>query len=79
MEGSRSGCRDQDLEDRQVQSRWQRRLPVARSQTMLHLLSRVLCGSMQVKDWPREEYGKFYNGDSYIILNTYKEADSEVR
>ena len=39
----------------------------------------VLCGSMQVKDWPREEYGKFYNGDSYIILNTYKEADSEVR
>ena len=34
---------------------------------------------MQVKDWPREEYGKFYNGDSYIILNTYKEADSEVR
>ena len=34
---------------------------------------------VQVKDWPREEYGKFYNGDSYIILNTYKEADSEVR
>ena len=32
---------------------------------------------MQVKDWAREEYGKFYNGDSYIILNTYKEADSD--
>ena len=39
----------------------------------------VLYGSMQVKDWPREEYGKFYNGDSYIILDTYKEADSDVR
>jgi gelsolin len=25
----------------------------------------------KVTDWPREEYGKFYNGDSYIILNTY--------
>lgn len=31
----------------------------------------------QVKDWPKEEYGKFYNGDSYIILNTYKEEDTE--
>lgn len=26
----------------------------------------------QVVDWPREDYGKFFNGDSYIILNTYK-------
>ncbi|KAK3716428.1 hypothetical protein QZH41_008757, partial [Actinostola sp. cb2023] len=25
-----------------------------------------------VTDWPKEDYGKFYNGDSYIILNTYK-------
>ncbi|XP_063437789.1 gelsolin-like protein 2 [Mytilus trossulus] len=31
----------------------------------------------KVEDWPREEYGKFYNGDSYIILNTYKEEDGE--
>jgi hypothetical protein len=33
----------------------------------------------QVKAWPADQYGKFYNGDSYIILNTYKEKDSEVR
>ncbi|CAC5410343.1 GSN [Mytilus coruscus] len=31
----------------------------------------------KVEDWPREDYGKFYNGDSYIILNTYKEEDGE--
>ena len=23
----------------------------------------------KVTSWPKEEYGKFYNGDSYIILN----------
>ena len=28
--------------------------------------------------WPKEDYGKFYNGDSYIILNTYKEEGSDV-
>lgn len=33
---------------------------------------------MQVTHWPKEDYGKFFNGDSYIILNTYKEKDSEV-
>lgn len=33
---------------------------------------------MQVTHWPKDDYGKFYNGDSYIILNTYKEKDSEV-
>ena len=27
---------------------------------------------MQVTDWSKEDYGKFYNGDSYIVLNTYK-------
>lgn len=26
----------------------------------------------KVTDWPQGEYGKFYTGDSYIILNTYK-------
>lgn len=26
----------------------------------------------KVTDWPSEEYGSFYEGDSYIILNTYK-------
>ena len=28
--------------------------------------------------WPKEDYGKFYNGDSYILLNTYKEAGGDV-
>ena len=32
----------------------------------------------QVEHWPKEDYGKFYNGDSYIILNTYQEPDTEV-
>jgi len=32
---------------------------------------------VQVVAWPLEEYGKFYNGDSYIILNTYKTPPSD--
>ena len=30
-----------------------------------------LCNQQKFKvtEWPKEEYGKFYNGDSYIILN----------
>uniref|UniRef100_A0A2C9JIA9 Actin-modulator n=1 Tax=Biomphalaria glabrata TaxID=6526 RepID=A0A2C9JIA9_BIOGL len=31
----------------------------------------------QVKDWPKEDYGEFYNGDSYIVLNTYKDQDGD--
>lgn len=31
----------------------------------------------KVTDWPKEDYGKFYQGDSYIILNTYKEEGGE--
>nr|XP_022299451.1 gelsolin-like protein 2 [Crassostrea virginica]XP_022299452.1 gelsolin-like protein 2 [Crassostrea virginica]XP_022299453.1 gelsolin-like protein 2 [Crassostrea virginica]XP_022299454.1 gelsolin-like protein 2 [Crassostrea virginica]XP_022299455.1 gelsolin-like protein 2 [Crassostrea virginica] len=31
----------------------------------------------EVTDWPVEDYGKFFTGDSYIILKTYKEGDSE--
>ncbi|XP_022299906.2 gelsolin-like protein 1 isoform X1 [Crassostrea virginica] len=31
----------------------------------------------KVTSWPKEEYGKFYNGDSYIILNTYKDESSD--
>ncbi|KAL4226173.1 hypothetical protein ACF0H5_014159 [Mactra antiquata] len=31
----------------------------------------------KVTEWPKEDYGKFFNGDSYIILNTYKEPDEE--
>ena len=23
----------------------------------------------KVTDWPKEDYGKFYSGDSYIVLN----------
>lgn len=29
-----------------------------------------------VTDWPKEDYGKFYNGDSYIILHTYTKDNS---
>jgi len=29
-----------------------------------------------VKTWPKDQYGSFYDGDSYICLNTYKEKDS---
>lgn len=31
----------------------------------------------KVTHWPKEDYGKFYDGDSYIILNTYKKPESE--
>lgn len=30
----------------------------------------------KVTHWPSKEYGKFYTGDSYIILNTYKKDPS---
>lgn len=33
--------------------------------------------NFKVTDWPEEEYGKFYSGDSYIVLNTYKVGDSK--
>jgi len=29
----------------------------------------------KVQHWPEDQYGEFYNGDSYIILNTYKEEE----
>eukprot|EP01135_Chromosphaera_perkinsii_P005753 Nk52_evm53s359 gene=Nk52_evmTU53s359 len=29
-----------------------------------------------VKSWPKEEYGKFYSGDSYIVLKTYTKKDN---
>ncbi|GJJ68842.1 hypothetical protein EMPS_01188 [Entomortierella parvispora] len=32
----------------------------------------------QVVAVPKKDYGTFYNGDSYIILNTYQKKDSEV-
>jgi len=30
----------------------------------------------QVKEWPKQQYGKFYDGDSYIVLKTYKVNDT---
>lgn len=30
----------------------------------------------KVKDWPKSEYGKFFDGDSYIILHSEKDPDS---
>jgi len=29
----------------------------------------------RVEPWPKEQYGEFYMGDSYIVLDTYKEDD----
>lgn len=31
----------------------------------------------KVVPWPEADYGKFYNGDSYIVLKTYKEDGGE--
>lgn len=31
----------------------------------------------KVVKWEKEEYGSFYDGDSYIILNTYKKEESD--
>jgi gelsolin len=28
--------------------------------------------NFKVTEWPKDQYGKFYNGDSFIILHTYK-------
>jgi len=32
----------------------------------------------KVKAWPKEQYGSFFSGDSYICLNTYKEQGKEA-
>ncbi|CAD5121525.1 DgyrCDS10026 [Dimorphilus gyrociliatus] len=32
----------------------------------------------QVTDWPEEKYGEFFSGDSYIILNTFKDEESDA-
>jgi len=29
----------------------------------------------KVVSWPKDQYGSFYDGDSYIVLNTYKKPD----
>lgn len=28
-----------------------------------------------MKPWPKDQYGHFFNGDSYIVLNVYKEQE----
>jgi len=30
--------------------------------------------AFKVVHWPKDQYGKFYSGDSYIVLNTYKKT-----
>jgi len=32
----------------------------------------------QVKSWPKDQYGSFYSGDSYIVLNTYKKPEGNA-
>jgi gelsolin len=32
----------------------------------------------QVVHWPKEQYGTFYSGDSYILMNTYKKPGSDA-
>jgi gelsolin len=32
----------------------------------------------KVVPWPKEKYGSFFNGDSYIVLNTYKKGDNQL-
>jgi len=34
--------------------------------------------NFQVVPWPEEQYGQFYSGDSYIVLNTYSNEGSKV-
>jgi len=29
----------------------------------------------QIKEWPKNQYGNFFDGDSYIVLHTYKKDD----
>ena len=31
----------------------------------------------KVEPWAKDEYGKFYGGDSYILLNTYKDPEGD--
>jgi gelsolin len=31
----------------------------------------------KVKRWPKEDYGQFFSGDSYIVLNTYKNPEKD--
>ena len=33
---------------------------------------------IQVVAWRKEHYGKFYDGDSYIVLHSYHKEGSDV-
>ena len=32
-----------------------------------------------VKRWPKDQYGHFYKGDSYIIMNTFLESEDAAK
>ena len=32
-------------------------------------------GKFEVKEWPNEELGTFYDGGAYLVLKTSKEGD----
>ncbi|KXG51512.1 Gelsolin [Penicillium griseofulvum] len=34
--------------------------------------------NFQVIPWPKEKYGQFYDGDSFIVLHTYKVGDDKL-
>uniref|UniRef100_K1PYK2 Severin n=1 Tax=Magallana gigas TaxID=29159 RepID=K1PYK2_MAGGI len=34
--------------------------------------------NFKATSWPEEDYGTFFDGDSYIVLNTYKKEDSDA-
>ena len=72
MERCRSKSRITDLEDNKVQGKSS--LTIG----LLNLMSVNVSYTCQVTHWPKEDYGKFFNGDSYIILNTYKKPGSDV-
>jgi len=45
---------------------------------LTNLILFFLLWSLQVKDWPKESYGRFFNGDTYIILHGEKDPKSNV-
>ena len=32
----------------------------------------------KIEEWPKDQYGEFFSGDSYIVLNTFKDEDSDA-
>ena len=81
MERRGPGCQHADLAHRQVQGY---------RECVIYLFFAIfispgscvylVCGVdfEQVTHWPKDDYGKFYDGDSYILLNTYKEKDGNA-